>query len=186
MVISLEPEVNADRVRYETLVPEDRLLFFQQNIEISLLTGCWNWKGKKNESGYGTMWNPTIRNGKKTNAHQFSYILYNGEIPDGMFVCHKCDNPSCVNPNHLFLGTPQDNVDDKMRKGRHRTRVFHGKDHPQHGTHSPYNKLSESDVQEIRKLYGEGETLRGIASKFGVVHGVINNIIQGRKWAWLK
>jgi len=188
MVTVIEPQVNSDRVIINVLgFPDDIIYKFQVKISVSLSTGCWNWIGQKSEHGYGIISKSShIRAGVKTYAHQLSWLIYNGEIPSGMFICHHCDNPACVNPNHLFLGTPQDNVDDKMRKGRHRTRVFYGKEHPQHGTNSPYNKLTENDVREIRKLYVEGETLRSIASKFNVVHGVINNIIQGRKWSWLE
>lgn len=179
--------INSDRVIINVLeLPEEVIYNFQRRVEISLVSGCWNWKGLKSRFGYGVIGkSPYIRTGKKTYTHQLSWMIYNGEIPDGMFVCHHCDNPACVNPDHLFLGTPQDNVDDKMRKGRHKTRVHYGKSHPQHGTNSKFHKLSDLDVQEIRKLKKDGSTLRFIANKFGVAHGTINSIIQGRKWSWL-
>jgi len=76
--------------------------------------GCWEWAACTNESGYGI-----FHTGKKTDrAHRVSWILTNGEIPSGLFVCHKCDNPPCTNPDHLFLGTNKDNVDDMIAKGR--------------------------------------------------------------------
>ena len=80
--------------------------------------GCWNWIAGTNYSGYGTFY-CTI-NGKRTNhaAHRYSYFLYNAKLPKDMFVCHKCDNPLCVNPDHLFLGTHQDNMQDMFEKGR--------------------------------------------------------------------
>jgi hypothetical protein len=77
--------------------------------------GCWEWQGYQDPVGYGrfrfrgTMWL----------AHRVSWVLANGEIPDRLLVCHRCDNPPCVNPGHLFLGTTQDNALDKMSKGRH-------------------------------------------------------------------
>ena len=76
---------------------------------------CWIWTAYTKTDGYGQF----KFDGKMRGAHRMAWLLTNGEIPDGMLVCHTCDNPSCVNPNHLFLGTNQDNADDKMNKGRH-------------------------------------------------------------------
>lgn len=86
-------------------------------------SGCWLWMGVIHASGYGHY------NGKK--AHRLSWELHNGSIPDGMCICHKCDVPSCVNPNHLFLGTQGDNVRDAWTKGRH----FQVRNHYESKTH---------------------------------------------------
>lgn len=146
---------------------------------------CWNWVAATNPKGYGTFHN-NIRGNKKTNAHQVSWILHYGEIPDGMCVCHHCDNPSCVNPKHLFLGTIQENFLDMYNKGRHNFGVRFGKEHAQHGTQSKFNKLSEDDVRMIRSLIKTKKySKRKISRMFGVSHGLINNIDYGRKWAWL-
>lgn len=87
-------------------------MFFKKAKKLK--SGCWQWKGSSNKDGYGT----TRYMGKSIMAHRLSFLLHGGEIPDGMCVLHSCDNPPCVNPDHLFLGTHQDNMDDMARKGR--------------------------------------------------------------------
>ena len=156
---------------------------FWKKVKILEDNECWEWQAGKNYKGYGEFY---VAGERHLHAHQISWIHRNDEIPEGMCVLHRCDNPSCVNPNHLFLGTNQDNVTDKMNKGRWKSHFLVGEEHPQHGTNSKFNKLSEQDVKDIREKYKAGQTLRSIAKEFGVVHGVINNIIQGRKWSWLK
>ena len=87
---------------------------FSQRFDMGADTECWVWTGSLFESGYGRF----SRSNKKLRAHRVSYEIYKGAIPDGMHVLHECDNPPCVNPNHLFLGTHLDNMKDMERKGR--------------------------------------------------------------------
>lgn len=131
---------------------------------------CWTWNGAKATHGYGAF-SVGI---KRTTAHRFSWQLHFGEIPKGMMVCHKCDNPPCVNPKHLFLGTDADNQRDKKLKGR-----------AARGERNNKAKLTESDVREIRTLIEQGLSYREIARMFNVRHAAILTIKSGKNWSWL-
>ena len=132
---------------------------------------CWEWTGAKHSSkGYGSFW----FEGRSVKAHRLAYKIAFSPIPDGMFVCHSCDNPSCVNPDHLFLGTNQDNQSDMYAKGRGRKCV---------GSESPHSKLTEDDIKAIRtepKVRGYGVKL---ASQYGVSTALISQIIKGAAWS---
>ena len=156
--------VNPDHlVMYAT--PEER---FWEKVE-KTENGCWEWTAGKFNAGYGQF----AVNGKHQLAHRFSYELTYGEIPDGLFVCHRCDNPPCVNPEHLFLGTHADNMADRNEKGR----VSKGEEHY-------YSKLTEENVLEIRQRVASGKW--GIKSKlakeFGVSNPQISDIVNRKKW----
>ena len=129
---------------------------------------CWLWTAATNGK-YGK-----IGQNKKNMfyAHRFSFIIHNGPIPDRLCVLHKCDNPLCVNPDHLFLGTAQDNVDDKISKGRDLVRENH-----------PMAKLKWREVREIRKLYTNGHlTYTEVAKIYGVSTKSISGIINNKSW----
>lgn len=139
--------------------------------------GCWNWTGATNKGGYGSF-SPTAEL-SKTISHRFSWELHNGPIPEGMLVCHHCDNPRCVNPSHLFLGTPQDNMTDKVLKGRwkgnHPRRVSVTKPRtPRIG------KSLEGSIEEIIEKRKSGKTLSEIATSFGCDKGVIRRMLEKR------
>lgn len=111
-------------------------------------------------------------NDRPTPAHRAAYLLCVGNIPDGMFVCHSCDNPRCCNPKHLFLGTQQDNVDDCVAKGRH-----------SHGERHPRAMLTEDDVRQILAARGGPRgTGASLAREFGVSKATIGAIWNGRNW----
>jgi hypothetical protein len=151
---------------------------------------CWNWKGAADRKGYGKFSIGPSRNkdGSRRNsmvsAHRVAYLLANGPIPDGKgthgtCVLHKCDNPKCVNPNHLFLGTNADNVHDMDAKGR---RVNAGLKGESHGC----SILTEQQVCEIFKRNSSGEsTQKQLAKEYGVSIATVNHIMRGRLWAHL-
>lgn len=132
---------------------------------------CWIWIGASDGKGYGI----TTNNKQRIFAHRASYMLFVGKIPKGLFVLHKCDNPPCVNPSHLFVGTQLDNMRDAVRKGRH-------KNNPLKGSKNPLAKLTETDIPKIRKLYSDGMRQAHIAKKFNVSPATIWEIRVGRKW----
>lgn len=144
---------------------------FHEKYVVVAESGCWIWVASLfQSSGYG-QFNPRGGNGPTT-AHRYSYELHKGPVPDGYFVCHRCDVRSCVNPDHLFAGTPKDNVHDMMRKGRD-VRA------PLKGSKNPAAKLSESDVLGVMKSDKRSGL---IAAELGVCTQTITDIRGGRKW----
>jgi hypothetical protein len=113
---------------------------------------------------------------KSVSAHRLSYELTYGEIPDSMEVCHKCDNPCCVNPSHLFLGTRQDNIDDRERKGRN---------NPPKGPANAKTKLTAEKVLEIREKRSQGVSFEKLAKEYGVCKKTIQDAVSGKNWAYL-
>ena len=132
--------------------------------------GCWIWTGSviKKDHPYGRLW---YKN-RKFLAHRISWVLHYGEIPKGMWVLHKCDNPLCVNPDHLFLGTRSDNVRDAVKKGRAFIPLLRGEQHPMH-------KLTKLQAEEIRRAPG---SQRAIGRKFGICQFVVCAIKNNKLW----
>jgi hypothetical protein len=135
--------------------------------------GCWIWQGAKGRAGYGSITIGSRSDGTRRNitTHRYSYEQHSGPVPEGMLVCHRCDNPSCVNPGHLFLGTDADNMRDKVEKRRHARRDDHGR-----------AKLTSEQVIQVRHDLAAGARQVDVASKFGVVQSVISAIKQGLIW----
>jgi hypothetical protein len=135
---------------------------------------CWPWLGAKLKDGYGAFTLPPKRS---IGAHRAIWVLLYGEPPAEMKVCHNCptgDNPACVNPAHLWLGTQQQNIDDKMAKGREARGERHGR-----------TKLTEDQAREIRQRYAAGEGPRSIGRLFGIHRDTAHNIATGKTWPHL-
>jgi len=139
------------------------------------MSDCWFWFGGRDQTGYGRM---RIKNYTNENfAHRISWELHNGKIPNGMKVLHKCDVPNCVNPDHLFLGTQQDNMKDMVEKG-HTIRKA------QKGVKNGCAKLNDEKILEIRKLYKTGDWFQHeLAKKFGVAQMTICRVVNQKLWS---
>ena len=135
--------------------------------------GCWEWTASCLTSGYGAFWNGS----KVITAHRQSFIMAHGDIPDGLFVCHHCDNRKCVRPDHLFLGTNADNVADMVSKNRV-SRVSRCA-----GVKSPHAKLNDSKVREMRSLALEGVSHKEISKRFMISHATANKVIRRLAWS---
>lgn len=136
---------------------------------------CWPWQGGKkgcDRDGYGTF---KIRSYVSVRAHRVSFALYNGRSPGAWLVLHSCDNPPCVNPAHLRLGTVKDNSDDMVARGRQAKR-------DQAGEANGAAKLSATDVEKVRELILAGLTNKAIALRYGVTHSLISRIRRGKAW----
>ena len=136
--------------------------------------GCWVWFGARLPKGYGIIKIPLTR--RQEYAHRLSWLIHRGEIPVGEYVLHRCDNPRCVNPSHLFLGDAKANQQDMKTKGRHL-----------YGERNVMAVLTAPDVRKIKALIGTGGfSQEDIASMFGVAQVTISRIARGLRWAHIK
>ncbi len=149
---------------------------FWAKVEKKSADECWPWLGAKLNRGYGKL----LGNDRKiVLAHRVSWEIANGSaIPDGLFVCHHCDNPPCVNPTHLFLGTQLDNMRDMVGKG-HQSASLHPESF--RGAKNGRAKLTEDDVRAIR-LAHDGHNAEALAAEYGVSDGTIYSLLSGKTW----
>lgn len=133
---------------------------FLKLVKIYKTEECINWTGKCNELGYGIFYS-----GYDILAHRFSYRIYHGDIDCKMYICHTCGNSSCVNPKHLYLGTPKQNSMDKIKHGKF------GK------------KLNEKDVHNIRNFYKLlNVKMKDISVIFGISESTVYSVLTGKSW----
>ena len=136
---------------------------FWDYVDIKGKDECWEWKGSKTAANYGLMW----FNGELQYAHRLSLEMDGRPVPSKWYACHRCDNPPCVNPKHLFPGSPRDNSLDMVSKNRH----LHGETHP-------FAKLSSVDVDTIRQMAEENILLVEIAEQFGIHPSYVATIVN--------
>jgi hypothetical protein len=141
---------------------------FEMYVYRCPMSGCWLWGGAVAKGGYGMF----VVRGVAVSSHRQAWMFKHGEIPAGAMVCHACDNPYCVNPDHLFIGDAQSNSDDKVAKNRH---LF--------GERYPKAKLTAADVVDIRRLASIGaDSVAAIGRRYGIGPSQTKRIVKGEKW----
>jgi hypothetical protein len=151
------------------MINEALIKRFFEKFGVGQSNECWNWKASTAGRGYGQIKLPKTR--KQIYAHRLSYEIHNGELPDGMMVLHSCDNPRCVNPAHLSLGTGKENLEDMAMKGRH----LYGERNTEH-------KLTEEQVNAIFDLSESGMSQHEISRRFDVGQPQVGRILRGERW----
>lgn len=147
--------------------------YLLDRVKIESQSGCWEWARWRDKDGYGRTTTP---DGVTWCAHRLAYTAFVGEIPKRKLVLHRCDNPPCCNPAHLFIGTTTDNNRDTVTKNRHDSKP---------GERSNFAKLREHQVNEIRQRVLNGETQRSLCRKYGVSPGAISMIVNRKRWRHL-
>jgi hypothetical protein len=140
--------------------------FWSKVDKTSTPSGCWNWTAAFYTAGYGKF---SVAYKQLDGAHRVAWRLTFGDIPEGLQVCHACDNPACCRPAHLFLGTAIANMVDAHRKGR----ISHA------GVPAPNRKFSDEQIVEIRAANAAGDSHREIGRRFGVNHRTIGRVLKG-------
>jgi len=143
---------------------------FWSKVDTGSSDECWEWQAHTHEKGYGQF----KLDGQMRWAHRVARELCGGPIPDDYYVLHECDNPACVNPNHLYVGDQQDNMDDMVERGRSNE----GEEHQN-------SKLTEDDVKEMLDK-ADDETNTALADEYGVHRSTVSEIVNGKRWSHLQ
>lgn len=174
--MTLTPERIAELAKDEKV-----LVRFLASVDSSDLNGCWLWTKGVKVSKCGHHRGVFNAGGAHHFASRFAYVIANGQIRPGMLVCHTCDNPLCVRPSHLFLGSHSDNARDCLNKGRHPAHT--GTHNAVRGERHPCAKLTMAQVHEIRDAWYPGYGKRRLAKRYGVSLGAIKSLLIGRSWS---
>lgn len=159
-----------DKYNLDNFTNENFLARFWAKVDVRGPDECWEWTASRKDNGYGQIGTSKVG---VWMTHRVSYVIHYGEIPDGLSVCHTCDNRACVNPAHLWVGTVADNLADMRAKGRHPRGSGHGN-----------SKLSDDDVVAIREAYASGGyTMVDLGNAYGVTHGTISYVVRGIGYA---
>jgi len=143
---------------------------FWSMVAISDPDSCWEWQGCRSKKGYGNLHYTELGEDK---SHRVAYRLTNGNIPVGMCILHKCDNRACCNPNHLYVGDNDQNVKDRMARGRAFSQI---------GVNNPNVKLTEWDVAMIKRLRASGMSALEVSDQYSITRTSVYNICGGRSW----
>lgn len=173
--------ISNKKVPVDLIFSEKYLNRFWSKVKVLPDTSkCWNWESSKVKDGYGS-----IRiGGKFYRSHRLSYFIYNKIDPLEMHVLHNCDNPSCVNPSHLFLGTDKDNRIDCVKKGRNAKHI-NMINYDRKGEENGFSKLKKEEVTQIRRMRLDGNSSKYLSKEFNVSRSTINDIIYNKTWKHL-
>lgn len=165
-----DPNVTLRAPQHSSLVARLEFTGWTEVVRRPEIGPCWEWKGGKYETGYGQVSTP---GDISRPAHRMAHLAWVGPIGEGQHVCHKCDNPPCMNPAHLFAGTRKENMEDCASKDR-----------SAHGERQGGHKLTEAEVRDIRAVYANGGiSQRELGAAYGVDQSNISSIVRGKTWA---
>lgn len=142
---------------------------FWSNVQKGNPDECWIWIGSPSGNGYGQL----RFEGVTYRSNVLSYLINKGNIPARMYICHTCDNPICVNPNHLFVGTPSDNAKDRQQKGRGR---------PMDGENNSNNRFTKESIIQMRSMFQKGYLCNEIAHIFDTNPEYVRNVVKRKVW----
>jgi hypothetical protein len=156
-------------------IPENDISRFLSRLDrTSSPDGCWLWTGGMTGNGRGAAYATIDGVYRQCPAHRLAYMIFHGDIPEGLFVCHHCDIPRCCNPDHLFIGTNRDNMIDMYRKGRNKQ---------PRGESCSQSRLTLEQAKDILRRYKPYKvTTKMLADEYGVSMGAIAGIVRGRNW----